>query len=382
MAGLNDDVDEGLPALEEDVVDVNEQTDIIDIPTSNPSQPEPEPIILIANDTADELGFREPSTVDLFGLGVIAGEVPNFKGEFEIIRQTRDSLVDFEEVSKNIHSKRSISQEDARLLDAIIPGFISEDRLLQYYTKEDSQTYLEESKVVMDNIIKSKKLEIDERLKNHIDNLINRYNHLIVLYKTEFQDKLTQQSNEIKNLLENVVIFNDNVFHKYFKEDIIFGDVISSPINDLNTELLTDRQQVRDLINELKKCYNDVNLKSYLISFRYNSSGSLVFVNNRSDDIHNGINLSEVFKIYRGDVQNELSPKIYLRLTENETELNNLRNKAIIFHRRENDNTKEDVVDTENIVMTLTHEYNYLLNLTLSLAKFNNCIINFISIFK
>jgi len=382
MAGLNDDVDEGLPALEEDVVDVNEQTDIIDIPTSNPSQPEPDPIILIANDTADELGFKEPSTIDLFGLGVIAGEVPNFKGEFEIIRQSRDSLVDFEETALSVYKKQSISQEDARLLDAIIPGLISEDRLLQYYTKEDSQTFLEESKVVMDNIIKSKKLEIDERLKNHIDNLINRYNRLIVLYKTEFQNKLTQQSNEIKNLLENVVIFNDDVFHKYFKDEVNFGDVISSPINELNTEYLTDNQQVRDLVNDIKKCYNDVNLKSYLISFRYNSSGSLIFVNTRSEDIHNGINLSEVFKIYKGDVQNELSPKIYLRLSENETELNNLRNKAIIFHRRENDNTKEDIVDTENIIMTLTHEYNYLLNLTLSLTKFNNCIIKFICLFR
>lgn len=382
MSNLNDDIDEGLPALEEDVVDVNEQTDIIDIPTSNPTQPDPDPVVLKTNDSADTRDFIEPSTSDLFGIGVVPGELPNFNGEFEIIQRRKNDLKDFADVKETIQNKRSISQEDARLLDTLIPGFINNNRLIEFYTKDNSQTLLRESIVAMENIIKNEENQLEERLKIHISNLINRYNNLIILYKTDFLDKLSSQSNEVKNLLENVVIFNDNVFHKYFKEDIVFGDMLSTPINELNSEQLTNVSYIKDLIDEIKKHYNDVNLKSYLISFRYNSAGSLVFVNNRSEDIHNGIKLTEVFKIYKGDVQKDLSPKIYLILTENEKELNNLRNKTVLYTRRINDNTVEDINETEQKVMTLTHEYNYLLNLTLSLTKFNVAIIKFISLFK
>ncbi len=382
MAGLNDDVDEGLPALEEDVVDVNLQTNEIDIPTTNPSQPEPEAVTLITNDFADDVNFREPEISDLFGIGVIPGEIPNFNGEFEFIRRQRDNLVDFVNTTSNVQRKKSISQEDARILNAIIPGFVNDNRPLGFYTKDDSQTFLEESKVVMENMINNEETQINENLKNHINNLITHYNTLITLFNTGFKDKLNKQSLEIKNLLENVIIFNDDIFHKYFNDKMNFGDFVQTPINEINVDIISERTNVRQLLNELKNLYNDINLKSYLISFRYNSAGSLIFVNNRSEDLHDGFKLIEVFNIHKGDTQLDLPIKISLKLIDNEKELTRIRNKTLFYHRRENDTDLTDINNTEEMIITLTHEYNYLLKLTLSMMKFNDVILKLLLLFK
>lgn len=380
MANLNEDVEEGL-ALEEDLVDVNEQTDVIDIPTSNPNQPEPEPVLLVPNESADKRDFVEPSINDLFGLGVTPGEVPNFKGEFEIIQNKRNSLIDFEETAQVIKDKRIISQEDAKLLDALIPGFINKNHLIGYYTKDASQTYFKESILAMENIINNEENQISERLKNHIDILITHYNSLITLFNTEFRDKLNNQSTFLKNILEHDVVFDNDVFHKYFKSDINFIEFIDTPINQLDAEKLSDLQKIKDLINDLKSYYNNINLKSYLISFRYNCLGSLVFVNNRSEDLNNGFKLSEVFNIHKGSTQIDLSTKILLILIDNEKELNNLRNKAVIYRRRISGNTPEDINVTEESVISITQEYNYLLNLSLNLNKFNDAISKLVVLF-
>lgn len=383
MGGLNDDVEEGLPALEEDVVDVNAQIDNVDIPNNNPDQPDPDPIVLKVNEFADEADSKEPSVIDLFGFGVVPGEVPNFNGEFEIIEQKKNTLDDIVDIRNNISRKQSISQEDICLLDSVIPGFINENRMLQMFTKHSSQTLLRETSLAVENIIENEKNEIDETLKKHIENLILRNNELTTLFKTGLSDRLTNQFVTIKGLLDNVIIFSNKRFHEYFNLDLDFKDVFSIPIDELDEEKITQDQRIKNLINEIKLQYKNTNLKSYLFSYRYMSSGSLVFVNERtSDDLVNGMTLNELFKIYQKEIQLSLASKIFLILNNNQEELNILRNKSFIYNRREGDNTATDLNETEQRIVSITKEYKYLFELTIHLVKLNEAVFKLISFFK
>lgn len=146
MAGLNDDVDEGLPSLEELAELEKTISNIHEEPNVNSNQPQPEKIILIANDLNQEpKSVIEPSVNELFGDEIIPGEVPNLNAEFEIIEQRRNALDDFKSVALNIEEKKSVCQEDIKLLDSISPGFINDERPIGYFTKLPTKTYFEET---------------------------------------------------------------------------------------------------------------------------------------------------------------------------------------------------------------------------------------------
>lgn len=379
MSGLNDDVEEGLEP-EGDVLQVSDEVEIVS--TQNPLQPEPQVVTLISSDSVDKKEFLEPSYSDLFGIGVIPGEVPNFKGEFEVIQQRRDNLNDFIETTNGVISKRSISQEDVRNLDACIPGFVNDGRPIEYFTKENSQTFFNETASAMEKIISFEKSKISEDLKNHLDNLIYHHNSLITVFKSSFLENSINCCKLIKNLLENDIIFNDDKFQKYFSDSISFTNFTNTPINEIDASKVSCLKNIVELLDEIKNLYNDINLKSYLISFRFNSKGSLVFINQRSEDLNKGFTIAEVLDTHRNESQIELPTKIFIQLSSNESELNKLRNKAIIFTRRKNDNTDQDLLLTESTIVSLTQEYNYLCNLSYKMSEFNVAILKFISLFK
>lgn len=146
MAGLNDDVEEGLLSLEEIAELEKDISDIHEEPNVNPIQPQPDKIVLVANDLDEQPEeIKEPSAQELFGDSIIPGEVPNLNAEFEIVEQRRNALDDFKSVALDIESKQTVCQEDIKLLDSISPGFINEERPIGYFTKLPTKTYLKET---------------------------------------------------------------------------------------------------------------------------------------------------------------------------------------------------------------------------------------------
>ena len=131
MAGLNDDVDEGL--------DTSPEPSEI-----NPEQPIPQEI-LFKMDISSGVEEEKPTPEDLFGVGLVKNEVPNLNAEFHLVEESINKLMDLETVYADIRSSNGVSKEDAEVVDALMPGFISDKKPIGFFTEDKSRTQLSET---------------------------------------------------------------------------------------------------------------------------------------------------------------------------------------------------------------------------------------------
>lgn len=378
MAGLNDDVEEGLISLE-DETDLTIVEDVL-TPETNPSQPEPDKILFEIKDSADADTDKTPSVNEIFGNGLVPGELPNLDVEFELIEQRRNTINDYEETSNIITGNKSISQEDARLLDSIVPGFINDDRPLGYFTKDSTKTFFNESVGVMNNIIDTEKDKVNDLIKEHLNNLSQHYSTLITGYDVKFKSILLEQTNRIKNLLENEVIFSSDISDDFLKEGIGLTDFLNTFIDDMDINRITDNDNFAKILSDVKEAFKDKTIRNYFLSFNYNSNGCFISTLFNQNFDHIDISLNKLFNTHKGFSQEKLPFDIYLKLTENEKIINNIRN----YHGGHT--TRDSVYKTpevfKNDIVLLTQEFNNINNLSKNLYLLNTALIRFLELFK
>ena len=378
MAGLNDDVEEGLVSLEYET-DLTIVEDVF-TPEINPSQPEPDEILFLRKDTADSVSERVVSVTEIFGNGLVPGELPNLNAEFELIEQRRTTINDYEETSNIITGNKSISQEDAKLLDAIVPGFINDDRPLGYFTKDSTKTFFNESVGIMNKTIDLEKDKVNELIKEHLNNLSQHYNTLITGFDVKLKPILVEQTKCIKNLLENEIIFSSDISDNFLKEDIGLTDFLNTFIDDIDVNRMIDNDVVAKILIDVKKVFKDKTIRNYFLSFQYHNNGNFISTLSNQNFDHIDISLNTLFNIHKNSLQEKLPFDIYLKLTENEKTINNIRNDYGNYTNRDSIYKTQETF--KNDIILLTREFNNINNICKNLYMLNNALIKFLGLFK
>ena len=129
MAGLNDDVDDGLEPTYVEPHDEN--------PESSPA-----PNIILMNKVGkSSKADSDPNAVkpsQLFGGPIIPNELPNLNAEFAIITDTANTISDNRALKDSLKQSCSICKEDAQLVNGVVPDFINEDRPINTFTDTKS----------------------------------------------------------------------------------------------------------------------------------------------------------------------------------------------------------------------------------------------------
>lgn len=381
MAGLNDDVDEGLEDLEEDFKPEEINLDPI-TPNINSNQPEPDPVILVTQNYSNKEGEnKEPSIQDLFGDAVIPGEIPNLNAEFVIIQQRSDSLDDFKTTSFAIGDRKSICQEDAKLLDALAPGFLNDEtKPIGYFTKDNTKTFFDETVKDMNSYVYNENKEIDELLKNHLTKLDKQYNDFINIYVSKYKTLLLEQNINIKKLFFDIVLNHKNDISCLLKDNHVLNYLLSISISTIDTDEIISNKDLLNHVKSLKDCLKNTNLRSYLLSFAYTSTGSLVYANTPLDNDDNIFSINSAIKLHMNGSQTILPFDILLKLTNNQTKVNELKIKCVTYTRRATD-TENLLEANKNDILKLAEDYKHLTNLLIGITNFNDLVIKIIKMF-
>lgn len=140
MAGLNDDVDDGLETY-------------LEPQDTNPNAAAA-PAITLMNSTGKAVKSDNcPNKVkpsDLFGGPIVPNELPNLDAQFVIVTDTKNRISDNRSIKQSLSSSCSICKEDAKAVDVIAPGFINEERPLGFFTDTKSTLQLKETLNALD----------------------------------------------------------------------------------------------------------------------------------------------------------------------------------------------------------------------------------------
>lgn len=352
MAGLNDDVEDGLPP-----------EDALDIPTINPNQPEPDKVILTTTDNPKAVS-KEPTAQDLFGAGVAPGELPNLNAEFEIIVNKSNGLKDAEEVSLGIQNSNTISQEDIKLVDCVLPGFINEDRLLGFYTKLKTKTMYSDTMKGIQQRIAKESLDLETDTESFLTKLQEEYQNFTGKFELEYQETLNKQISFIKDTLEHKVFYCNTECQKLFNESYSLAFVLDNYLTHNNVNEITNDEKLQSILSTLKTGLINSNLRSYLDSFHYKSDGSLVYVGTTITDF----SLNDIIRLYQTKITTSLTSEINLEL---------LNNTKLVVILKNTESFGEKQTKTEKLIQ----DYNHLFNLTKYLIVFNNGFIDFLNMF-
>lgn len=165
MAGLNDDIDEGLD-------DINEP-DLI-----NPHTPAAPKTTLITKTGRAHPHDNDPNHIKpsmLFGGPIVPGELPNFDGDFIVITDTANRISDNQAIKQTLKSSCSVCKEDAQLVNEVVPGFINEKRPLGFFTQAKSQVQLNETLNALDAQAETDIETLKSAVEANTSNMIERF---------------------------------------------------------------------------------------------------------------------------------------------------------------------------------------------------------------
>lgn len=309
MAGLNDDVDEGLPP--EDEPDENGVTlpratygrqvtqqpatlpDGVVPPNNNSGQPEPRKVTLITSDDlhAEEPNTNGPTAEELFGRDVVPGKLPNLKADFVVITQKRDSLTDLSQAAGDIRNKAVISQEDARTLDSIAPGLIHEDNPIEYYTQQPSQTNFRNTLTSVEKRLLLEKNELDTLFKRFVVTAVTEAANSFTDFDKNLKPSLVASFNEIKISLDaNLTDINEKSKSFLFNDRCTMNELLNIPVADIETRKVTSDPILIEVITKFKLLLSDLLLSHYIWNGNLNV--------NITESINNTITLNDLMKFY------------------------------------------------------------------------------------
>lgn len=262
MSGLNEEDNgevvrepptEELPTTEEKEIDYNKVPEFAEVPETNPDQPEPPKLEIVANS-----GFDKKVTVteeDLFGIGLVSRELPNINAKFTTINNKIDNTKDAISLLEPIANSKQclVCQEDARNLDKLVPGIINDNRKLNYFSKDKSAT-------LADEFVVDAKLHISKQIEEITTNTFDLIKHASNLFeavqektKTDTTKAVIKQTGYLSMLFEKLGPEGTNSLY-YINDFISFRRFLNTDMRSLNVKFTNSTDTV--LGGLVNKIYN------------------------------------------------------------------------------------------------------------------------------
>lgn len=156
MNGLNDGLD-----TEDDKVpgDFIQPDPALVEPGKHQPPAEPKTLVTTYGDQGPPTDPKDVPTVkELFGDNVVPNELPNLNANIVLIDQGNNAIADTTEVLGGISKACAVCKEDIQVIDALHPGYINEQRPIQYYTERPSRTMFAETVTALNQKLSSLKL--------------------------------------------------------------------------------------------------------------------------------------------------------------------------------------------------------------------------------
>lgn len=193
---------------------------------------------LVNGSTVAPVGLApEISTVSDGPLGAnVAGELPDFKAEFEILNEKSNKIVSFAEVEHQLITGKAVSQESALMVEQILGGFISTESInIKSFTKNPSNVNYKKTLSFVKERIALESSELRNTLKELVSEYINSKVKTINTYCYENADNLKRaieityddKSAELEKIADSanrVIMINDNMQDLYFVNLVTLQD--------------------------------------------------------------------------------------------------------------------------------------------------------------
>lgn len=121
MAGLNDDVEDGLDVNHDDLI----------VP---PAPDTPVRKLDIITPVDNPIPTHVITANDLFGPILLPGELPNISAQINLISDRSAKLIDLKEIECEIANRASVCQEDARMIDERYGGLLTDELPIGTYS--------------------------------------------------------------------------------------------------------------------------------------------------------------------------------------------------------------------------------------------------------
>lgn len=268
MSGLNDDVDDGLDS-------------IIEEPDTNPDASDA-PTILLVNKTGTPVpsdnDINAVATSRFFGAPVIPNELPNLNAAFLITSQISTAASDISSIRSSVASNCSVCREDAEVIDSLIPGFISDDRPLGYFTDKKTKTQFTETLASMDAEIESQTAMLISTSLDTIETLVQKYRDIKSTAETNLRGSLVKYQLTLAKILVMVDDEDTSNELKTFLDGL--STVLPRDCFELNTKDADVNDSIKGLVKHLVKADFRANLANVICRDLNLTAGANLFMTN------------------------------------------------------------------------------------------------------
>jgi hypothetical protein len=266
MSGLNDDIEQdALPVSLIPLKVGNNSTD-----TAN--------ISLVPSDETKEISL--PSVKELFG-NVEPNILPNITAAIVLVEESSDKTNDLASIKETLLSKASCSQEDIKVVDIIVPGFISPNNPLNAFTELSTKTnffntirgvelLIEKEKKVQADLITSVFTSVKETIKQarYLYNIGVEDNKQLPNFLDTFKEVSNQLNLDCNDLDKD--FFNNVYKDGYFRVFIVNWSLTERVMKgiDLNTTPFYPRECINLTYNQLLGLLKSDGFTRYLETYK------------------------------------------------------------------------------------------------------------------
>jgi len=211
MAGLNDDIDADddieneLPGSPKNPVRAGEffVPHPEELATGSNQPVAPKINIVVDQPPVDDNGDPvKPTARDLFGQDIVPNELPDLNAEIIFVDEIANKITDASGVYQDITSARAISQESILEIDSILPGYLNENEIIEYYTKTPTLTRYETATNQIGYQIAKQQIEHDKLAVDIFDRLQASVENTIVY----IQEHLLNDREKVCSTLRDSII--------------------------------------------------------------------------------------------------------------------------------------------------------------------------------
>ena len=197
--------------------------------------------VLAANELQEKNDNQAPSS-SLFEGPIVERELPGFNAQFEIQADRAQVLGEVLKIQNDIQNRGTISTEDIAQIDAVLPGFVSDERPIEQYTQEPSKVNLDQGLNDVDTVLeknyddlRTSTASVAEqylKLNNGLPELINKkfYQTLSALNQSYAEFLALTQKDDISQV--SYILNNGMRLSKFFNSPAVTSDPVCSTSGD------------------------------------------------------------------------------------------------------------------------------------------------------
>jgi hypothetical protein len=250
MAGLNDDIEPDddieseLPGSPKNPVKAGEF--IVPHPeelATGHNQPvAPEINIVVDKPLVDDNGEPvKPTARDLFGKDIVPNELPDLNAEIILVDEVANKITDASGVYDSITNAHAISQESILEIDSILPGYLNENEIIEYYTKTPTLTRYETATNKIGYEIAKQKQEHDKmaldifmKLKSSVETAIAYIDEHLIYDREGINSVLRKASDAVDDLFIEGTLTDIKVSLKKAWSEDSAADLTQSSFRELS----------------------------------------------------------------------------------------------------------------------------------------------------